>query len=142
MATRADQILSGCTIVERTVEAAATVFLGDVVMDGNADHECLRIDSAVALPIGVVVMLGKLAGAAGDKVSVALLVGGVAKVRVGAGGATRGQSAKYVSAGRLTDAVPDYTGADTDVNSPGYFTQNGADGDYVGLALVRHAVGE
>lgn len=142
MATRAQQIIEQCTTTTRTVETGQTVAVGDVVKDGNADGECQRIAAVGDLAIGVVLALGKLAGAAGDIVTIAYLVGGVAKVRVGAGGATRGQGAKYVSTGRLTDVVPDLSAPANQVVSPGRFTQSGADGDWVGMALHFHYVGE
>lgn len=138
MATRAQQIIEQCTTTTRTVETGQTVAVGDVVKDGNAEGECQRIAATSDLPIGVVTALGKLAGAAGDIVTIAYLIGGVHKVRVGAGGATRGASAKYVSAGRLTDVVVDLSAPAAQLYSPGFFTQTGVDGDWVGMALLRH----
>lgn len=142
MATRATSKPDNCTFVTRTVETSTTVTVGCLVIDGNADGECQPATSAIVLPIGIVTALGSLAGAAGDKVTVALLNGGVVPVKTG-GTATRGQSAKYVAAGGLLgDCVPDYAAGATDVWSPGYFMESGSSGDVVGLALMRHSVTE
>jgi hypothetical protein len=135
MATRPDQMLDKCTIVARTVETATTVTVGSVVKDGNADKECQPTTDGVDA-IGIVVALGKLAGAAGDKVSVALLAGGgVVPVKVGTGGATRGKLAKVVADG-VTNAVPDVA-TPAAMNVVGYFTQSGVAGDLVGLVPMR-----
>ena len=138
--TRADQDLGNATIVYRTVETSTTVTVGCGVKDGNADHECQPLAASTDLPIGIVVALGKLEGAAGDKVAVALLSGGgVARVKTG-GTATRGQSAKYAAAGGfLADCVPTATAGTPVVTwALGYFTHSGASGDFVGMALNRH----
>jgi len=132
------------TIVTRTVETATTVTVGCAVKDGNADHECQPLAAATDLPIGIVVALGPLAGAAGDKVSVALLSGGgVVPVKTG-GTATRGQAAKYAATGGLLgDCTPTATASTPVVVwALGYFTQSGSSGDYVGLALGRHYLTE
>jgi hypothetical protein len=142
--TRADQDLSKATIVTRTVEAATSVTVGCMVKDGNADHECQPCAAATDLPVGIVVQLGKLDGAAGDLVSVALLSGGgIARVKTG-GTATRGQSAKYAATGGfLGDSTPTATASSpVIVWSPGYFTHSGSSGDFVGLALCRHYLTE
>ena len=142
MAARADSILDNAVIVPRTVEAAATVAIGEVVKDGDADHECAPIAAVTDKPVAVVVSLGKLAGAAGDEVMVALLTGGaVVPVRLG-GTATRGFPAKYdTTAGRVGDAtVSEATPSVT--WSPGWFTQSGVAGDFVGLAIARHYLTE
>ena len=141
MAARSDNVLSDCTIVQRTVETSTTVTVGCAVKDGNADHECQPIGAVTDLVIGIVTAIGGnpavTAGAAGDIVSVALLCGGVAPVKLG-GTATRGQHAIYAASGGLlgdgtpSDSTPTYT------ESPGYFTQSGSSGDVVGLCLVRH----
>ncbi len=145
--TRADMDLSHATCVVMTVDTTA-VTVGCMVKAGAADHQCLPCTNATTdVPIGIVVAIGGntgvTAGAAGDLVTVALLIGGVAKVKTG-GTATRGQSAKYAaSGGLLADAVPDYSAATAAIVwSPGYFTHSGASGDFVGLALSRHQVTE
>lgn len=135
MATRPDQMLDKCTVVTRTVETGQTVTVGSVVKDGNADKECQPTTDGVDA-IGIVVALGKLAGAAGDKVSIALLSGGgVVPVKVGTGGATRGKLAKVVADG-VTNATPD-VGTPTAMNVVGYFTQSGVAADLVGLVPLR-----
>lgn len=131
MAVRADRQLEHALIVSRTVEASQTVAVGRVVKDGNADHECQHA-GANESGYGVVYVLGKLAGAAGDRVQVALLAGPVViPVLVGTGGATRGARAVVVADG-LTDGTPAAAGG-TLKGSPGTFTQSGVAGDIVGL---------
>ena len=142
MATNPDFIPEKCTIVYRTVETATTVTVGAGVKDGNADHECQPLGAVTDLPIGIVVSIGGnpavTAGAAGDRVGIALLIGGVVPAKIGAGGATRGQSAIYISATALGDGIPSDT-TPTYTWALGYFTQTGASGDLVGLALCRHS---
>jgi hypothetical protein len=135
MATRADRNLSAALIVQRTVETGQTVVVGRVVKDGNADGECQHCDDGVDA-IGVVVALGPLAGAAGDKVSVAMLAGGcIIPVKVGTGGATRGKFAKCVADG-VTSATPDVA-TPAAMNVVGYFTQTGVAGDVVGMVPAK-----
>jgi hypothetical protein len=148
MATRPDSSLEECTLVTRTVETSTTVTVGCMVKDGNADHECQPCAATTDLPIGIVVAIGGYtgvtAGAAGDKVTIALLGGGgVVPVKTG-GTATRGQSAKYAASGGLVgDCTPTATASTPVVVwSPGYFTQSGSSGDIVGLALCRHYLTE
>lgn len=145
--TRADRDTKNATIVTRTVDTTA-VTVGCMVKEGAADHQCLPCTNATTdIPIGIVVAIGGntgvTAGAANDRVQVALLIGGIVAVKTG-GTATRGQSAKYIaSGGFVADAVPDYSAATAAmVWSPGYFTHSGASGDMVGLALSRHQVTE
>jgi hypothetical protein len=141
--TRSDQDLGPATIFYRTVETSTTVTVGCMVKDGNADHECQPCAAATDLPIGIVVALGKLDGAAGDKVAIAGLSGGIARVKTG-GTATRGTSAKYAASGGLLGDATVTATASTPVIvwSPGYFTASGSSGDYVGLVLCRHYVTE
>jgi hypothetical protein len=129
MAARPDSDLQRALIVARTVLTATTVTVNSLVKDGTADHQVQPCTDGL-LAIGIVVALGKLAGAAGDVVSVALLCGPcVIPVKVGTGGATRGARAKAVATG-LTDGVA----ADATV---GWFTQSGVAGDIVGLVPTR-----
>jgi len=133
MATRPDQNLDNAMLVVRTVETAQTVAVGRVVKEGNADKE-VQHTGAGEFGIGVVVALGPLAGAAGDKVTVALLGGGcIIAVKVGTGGATRGTLVQSVADG-VTDVTPN--GAPTTgvlVAAHGYVTQTGVAGDLVGM---------
>jgi hypothetical protein len=132
MATRADKQLENALIVTRTVETAQTVVVGRVVKDGNADHECQHT-GAGENGFGVVVALGKLEGAAGDKVSIATLGGGIiVPVKVGTGGATRGSYAKSVSDG-VTNATPAAAATGTSVYVHGIFMQSGVAADVVGM---------
>jgi hypothetical protein len=135
MATRADCDLRTALTVIRTVETGQTVAVGRVVADGNADHECQHTATGVDA-IGVVVELGKLAGAAGDEVTIALLAGAaIVRAKVGTGGATRGKYAKCVADG-VTDAVPDVA-TPAAMNVVGWFTQSGVAGDIVGMVPYR-----
>jgi hypothetical protein len=122
-------------IKTRTVETGQTVAVGRVVKDGNADYEVQHTEDGIGA-IGVVIALGLLAGAAGDRVQIAYLAGaGVIPVKVGTGGATRGKFAKCVADG-VTDATPDVA-TPTGANVVGYFTQNGVAGDFVGMVPSR-----
>lgn len=135
MATRPDSDLKNALIVTRTVETGQTVVIGRVVKDGNADKEVQHCDDGVDA-IGVVVQLGKLAGAAGDRVQVALLAGAcIIPVKVGTGGATRGKFAKCVADG-VTNAVPDVA-TPAMLNVMGIFMQTGVAADVVGLLPTR-----
>lgn len=135
MAARPDTDLKNALIVTRTVETATTAVLNRVVKDGNADHECQPTTDGVGA-IGVVLALGPLAGAAGDKVQVALLAGAcVIPVKVGTGGATRGLYAKVVADG-VCDAVETIT-TPAAMNVVGWFTQTGVAGDIVGMVPGR-----
>ncbi len=135
MAVRPDSNLQHALIVTRTVETGQTVAVGRVVKDGNADKEVQHTTDGVEA-IGVITALGALAGAAGDKVAVALLAGAcVIPVKVGTGGATRGKLAKVVADG-VTDATPDVA-TPTGVNIVGFFTQSGVAGDLVGMVPAR-----
>lgn len=143
MASRADNFPGKCTIVTRTVETATSVVVGCLVKDGNADGECQPTAASTDLPTGIVVAIGGnpavTAGAAGDKVQVALLNGGVVPVKLG-GTATRGQSAIYAATGGLLgDGAPSDT-TPALAWAAGYFTQSGSSGDMVGLALNRHMI--
>jgi hypothetical protein len=136
---RPDKDLKNVTLVTRVVDTT-TVTVGCAVKDGAADHQCKPLAAATDLPIGIVVALGKLAGADTDRVTVALLSGGgIVPVKTG-GTATRGQSAKYAaSGGLLGDCTPTATASTpVVVQALGYFTHSGASGDEVGLALGRH----
>jgi hypothetical protein len=122
-------------IKTRTVETGQTVALGRVVKDGNADYEVQHTDDGAGA-IGVVIALGLLAGAAGDKVQIAYLSGaGVISVKVGTGGATRGLPAKCVADG-VTDATLDVA-TPTAANIVGWFTQTGVAGDFIGMVPTR-----
>lgn len=139
MAVRPDSDLKFALIVQRTVEAGQTVAVGRVVKDGDADKEVQHTTDGVDA-IGVVTAIGHntgvTAGAAGDRVSVALLAGAcIIPVKVGTGGATRGKFAKVVSDG-VTNAVPDVA-TPAAMNVVGFFTQSGVAGDIVGMVPAK-----
>lgn len=134
MATRPDCDLKNAVIQTREVETSTTVTVGQIVKDGNADHECQPCTDGVQA-IGVVTELGSNSGAAGKRVSVCLLAGGcIVPVKVGTGGATRGKFAKVVSDG-VTDAAESVT-TPAGVNIVGFFTQSGSAGDLVGMVPI------
>lgn len=137
MAARPMEDLQFAKIVTCIVETAETVAVGYAVKDGNADGECLKCGVGEK-GFGVVVAIGGnkavTAGAAGDRVSVALLAGAcVIPVLVGTGGATRGAYLQSVADG-LTDvtatavaATPVYTAVH------GIAMQTGVAGDLIGM---------
>jgi hypothetical protein len=139
MATRPDSDLRYALLKTRIVESATTVTIGSVVKDGNADGECQPTTDGVGA-IGVVTAMGGnttvTAGAAGDRVQVAMLAGAcVIPVKVGTGGATRGLFAKVVADG-VTSASPSVS-TPTGVDVVGMFTQSGVAGDLVGMIPAR-----
>lgn len=135
MAVRPDSDLERALIVTRIVETGQTVVVGRVVKDGNADKEIQHSADGVDA-IGVIVALGPLAGAAGDKVQVALLAGAcIIPVKVGTGGTTRGKLQKVVADG-VTDAVLDVA-TPVAANLVGFATQSGVAGDIVGMVPAR-----
>ncbi len=133
MGTRADRDLKHALIVTRTVETGTTVTQYQVVKDGNADKE-VQPAGAGELGMGIVIALGPLAGAAGDKVQVALLAGAcIIPTKVGTGGTTRGLLQQVVADG-VTNVTPN--GAPTTgvlVGAVGIATQSGVAGDIVGI---------
>lgn len=138
MAVRPDSDLRYVPIVTLTVETGQTVTVGCAVKDGNADKECQPIAAVGDFAIGIVIALGPLAGAAGDKVQVALLTGsGIVPVKAG-GTCTRGQSAKYSATGGSLQNVTQNAAGSTAVVALGWFTQSGVSGDLVGMAIGRH----
>jgi len=143
MATRADRNLLLSEQFIRTVEAAQTVAVGRIVKDGNADKECQHSGAGEA-GIGIVTAIGGnpqvTAGAAGDRVTVHPLTGGIIPVKVGTGDATRGAFAKAVADG-LTDATPAAAEANL-VFVAGVFTQSGSAGDLVGLIPMPNYITE
>ena len=143
MATRADRNLLVSEQFIRTVETGQTVAVGRMVKDGNADKECQH-SGANESGIGVVTAIGGnpqvTAGAAGDRVTVQPLTGGIIPVKVGTGGATRGLFAKAAADG-LTDATPAAAAANLRFVA-GVFTQSGSAGDLVGMIPMPHYITE
>lgn len=134
MATRPDSNLKEAITAIRTVVTGA-VALGRVIKDGSNDGECQPTTDGVD-GIGIVIALGPLAGAIGDKVTIAYLAGaGIVPVKVGTGGAVRGKYAKCVADG-VTSATPDVA-TPAAMNVVGFFTQSGSAGDMVGLVPSR-----
>ncbi len=142
MAVRPHDRQEQCTIFTLTVDTAAVTVGCGVKYGAGGDEFCQPLAAVTDLPIAIVVSIGGntavTAGAVGDRVQVALLNGGVVPVKVGTA-ATRGQSAIYGSASALTDGAPS-DATPTYAWALGYFTQSGATGDMVGLALARHII--
>jgi len=133
MAVRPDQNFSEGLTLMRTVTVSA-VTLGQVVKDGASDHQCQPSTDGIDAT-GIVMQLGSLAGAVGDKVTIAPLAGSmIVPVKVGTGGATRGKQAKVVADG-VTNSVPAGAGT-TATPTVGQFTQSGVAGDMVGLIPI------
>lgn len=133
MATRSDRDLKNALIVTRTVEAGQSVAIGRTVKDGNADKEVQHAGAGEAA-IGVVVALGALAGAAGDKVQVALLCGAcIIPVKLGTNGGARGAFVKTVADGVTAVTATATATTPVYVAVHGYLTQTGVAGDIVGM---------
>ncbi len=128
MATRASEILQYATIRPYTVAAAQTATKGYAVKHSGADDAIQNMAAVSDNCIGIALE----DGAAAAVVRVALFGNGVAKVKVGTGGATRGAPAKYAANG-LTDAT--VGGATTKLVVLGQFMQTGVVGDFVGVNL-------
>lgn len=129
MATRATRNLKDALIETRTVDAGATATLYTMAAEGAADYGLTKA-AAGAVGIGIVIALGKLEGAAGDRVQIARLAGATKlPCVVGTGGATRGKPLKIVANG-LTDATP-IAGDGTLVGSVGFACESGVAGDVI-----------
>lgn len=139
MATRPLSDLKNALIVTRTV-VTATVSVGMPVKPSTSDTQVAPSADGVDM-CGVVVALGPLAGAVGDRIQVALLAGAcIIPVKVGTGGATRGKLAKVVSDG-FTDAAQSVT-TPVAADVAGQFLQSGSAGDMVGMLPGRMWVTE
>lgn len=128
MAERAIEILDGAIIKRFIVAANKTVTANFPVKFSGADN---AVEAMAAIGDDVI-GIALDGGAAGAEVRVALFGKGVAKVKVGTGGATRGSPAKYTSDG-LTNAT--VGGGTTKLVVCGQFLQSGSAGDLVGLNL-------
>jgi hypothetical protein len=128
MAARAFEILQYATIRPYTVASAKTATKGFAVKHSGADDAVEDMAAVGDNCIGIALE----AGAALAVIRVALFGNGVAKVKVGTGGATRGAPAKFAANG-LTDAT--VGGATTKLVVLGQFMQTGVVGDFVGVNL-------
>lgn len=128
MAERAIEHLDGAIIKVYTVASGKTVAANYPVKHSGSDTD---IEAMAAIGDNVF-GIALDAGAAGDKVRVALFGKGVCKVKVGTGGASRGAPAKYASDGLIDATVG---GGTTKLTVCGEFLQTGAAGDLVGLNL-------
>jgi len=128
MAARAFEILQYATIRPYTVASGKTGTRGFAVKHSGADDAVEDMAAVGDNCIGIALE----AGAALAAIRVALFGNGVAKVKVGTGGATRGAPAKFAANG-LTDAT--VGGATTKLVVLGQFMQTGVVGDLVGVNL-------
>lgn len=127
MAVRAAQQLQYAEIRTFTVAAAQTVTAGQAVKQ-TADLIVQGMAAVGDFAIGIALD----DAAAGTLVRVAIWGSGIAKVKVGTGGATRGAPAKYVANGLTTATVG---GATTAIFFCGQFLETGVAGDLVALNL-------
>lgn len=128
MATRASEVLQYTTIRPYTVAAAQAATKGFAVKHSGADTAIQNMAAVGDNCIGIALE----DGAALAAVRVALFGNGIAKAKVGTGGATRGAPAKYAANG-LTDAT--VGGATTKLVVLGQFVESGVAGDFVGINL-------
>ena len=135
MSTRASQVLQYAIIRPYTVVTTA-VTAGQAFKQTGADLSGTGATAVTDFAIGICLD----DAAVGATVRVALFGSGIAKVKVGTGGATRGNPAKYVANG-LTNAT--VGGATTALFVCGQFLESGVAGDLVGmnLALAGFTVG-
>jgi hypothetical protein len=133
MAARPDCDLRTAVIRPKKVTAAQTVTRGRVVKFLAADDECQHSGAGEA---GDGVALED--GTAGQIIPICYLAGGaVVIVKVGTGGATRGQQAVVVADGVTNSGT--LGGGAVLKNIVGEFTQSGVAGDEVGMVPLRSA---
>jgi hypothetical protein len=128
MAARAQEVLQYATIRPFTVASGQAATAGFAVKHSGADDAVQNMAAVSDNCIGISLDTG----AALASVRVAMFGNGIAKCKVGTGGATRGAPAKYAANG-LTDAT--VGGATTKLVVLGQFTQTGVVGDMVGINL-------
>jgi hypothetical protein len=128
MATRASEILQYATIRPYVVASGQAATQGFAVKHASADDQVQNMAAVGDNCIGIALETA----AALASVRVALFGNGVAKVKVGTGGATRGAPAKYAADG-LTNAT--VGGGTTKLVVLGQFMQTGVVGDMVGVNL-------
>lgn len=129
MTTRAQESLSNAIIKVFTVATAKTATKGFAVKHSGADNKIENMAAVGDNCIGIALE----SGVAGGKVRVALFGHGIAKAKVGTGGATAGAPAKYAADG-LTDAT--VGGGTTKLVTLGQFIEAGVAGDLVGVNLA------
>jgi hypothetical protein len=128
MAARSYEILQYATIRPYTVAGSQAATKGFAVKHSGGDEAIQNMAAVGDNCIGIALE----DGVALAQVRVALFGNGIAKAKVGTGGATRGAPAKYAANG-LTDAT--VGGATTKLTVLGQFMQTGVAGDYVGVNL-------
>lgn len=127
MAVRAAQQLQYAEIRPFTV-ATAPVTAGQLVKQSGADLTVAGLAAVTDFAIGVVLD----DTAVGAIARVAIFGSGIAKVKVGTGGATRGNPAKYVANGATNATIG---GATTALFVLGQFLESGVVGDLVAVNL-------
>lgn len=128
MATRPIENLDPSIIKSFTVAATKSATKGFAVKHSGADDE---VENGAAVGDEVIGIALNTA-AAGEKVRVALWGPGVAPMKVGTGGITRGAYAKFHATGGTTATVG---GGTTKLVPWGQALQAGDAGDYVGVNL-------
>ncbi len=138
MAVRPDQELTNALIITLTVATGQTVAVGRPVKQVTNESTCQHA-GAGEVACGVVIAIGGntavTAGAAGDRVQVALFGTAIIPMKVGTGGTTFGVMQQAVSDG-ITDVTPN--GAPTTgvlVASVGLAMQTGVAADVVGVLV-------
>lgn len=127
MATRADQLLDYATKITR--KAGGTIVEGMLVKFGG-DDDTIVAGADDDLGIGI-----SLKGATTGNDVDFVAWGPVVRVKVGTGGATRGQKAKFVATGFTNAPAHDSSGA-TDGALYGIFMQSGVANDFVGMIAM------
>jgi len=131
MSARPDQIMKNAVIVTWTVTAAgaATLYMPLTLTADSTGRDSTAGENASAIALET--------KTAGEKVQVALLTGGaVVPVKVGSAGATQGLYAEIGTTGAIDRTL----GGGTTVRYIlGKFTETGATGDVVGLAVGQFA---
>lgn len=128
MTVRAQQMLEHSNIKSFTV-VTSNVTAGQAVKQSGADLSVVGIGAVTDFAIGIAIEDAVV----GAMVRVALWGTGIAKVKVGTGGATRGNPAKYAANGLTNGTVG---GATTAIFFCGQFLESGVAGDLVGLNLA------
>ena len=138
MAVRPYRLLDHALIMDFVVASGQTVAIGRKVKQVTDENTCQHA-GAGEVPMGTVISIGGntavTAGAAGDRVQVALDGNAVVPMKIGTGGSTFGVMQQAVSDG-ITDVTPN--GAPTTgvlVASCGLAMQTGVAADVIGVLV-------
>jgi len=134
MATTALQVTPFSIVNTYIVAAGQVATVGRAVKFAAADEQVQLAGSANDKGIGIALH----SAVAGASVQVLMLAHSIVPVRVGTGGATRGEYAVLASDGYINQTLG---GGSTVRYIGGVFTQSGVVGDFVGLAVGAFAAG-